>query len=290
MICILRVPVKQDMEDLLAWHYDKEGIFSVKSAYHVLDDGKTRDRCRQQGEGSGSSGSSRASGFSWKRIWQLKCPPKIRHFFWRFTHNSLPLRMNIARRGMEIYMRCPICWRLDEDGGHCFLRCKYVKAWWRAMNLEGFRIKLSALSRAEQVSDCILSLKEEEKMATIGLLWSWWTARSKTNVGEHRRSTDEAIFSARMAMTSTANAKGPGLASGGRSRRWEPPSEGVCKINVDGGFCEEIKRGAWGFVVRDSEGRAAMAGAGCIDVVAAAICAEAHACAEALKAVADAGM
>ena len=127
MIRILRIPVKQDMEDLLAWHYDKKGIFSVKSAYHVLDDGRTRDRCRQHGEGSGSTTSPKAPEFSWKRIWQLRCPPKIRHFLWRFTQNSLPLRMNIARRGMEIDTRCPVCWRLDEDGGHCFLRCKYVK-------------------------------------------------------------------------------------------------------------------------------------------------------------------
>ena len=170
VIRILRIPVKQDIEDLLAWHYDKNGIFSVKSAYHVLDDGRTRDRCRQRGEGSGSTTSPKAPEFSWKRIWQLRCPPKIRHFLWRFTHNSLPLRINIARRGMEIDTRCPVCWRLDEDGGHCFLRCKYVKECWRAMNLEGIRIRLSTLSGAEQVSDCILSLKEEEKMATIGLL------------------------------------------------------------------------------------------------------------------------
>ena len=44
---ILCIPIKQGMEDLLAWHYDKKGVFSVKSAYHVLDDGRTRDRIRQ---------------------------------------------------------------------------------------------------------------------------------------------------------------------------------------------------------------------------------------------------
>jgi hypothetical protein len=33
---ILEIPIKHDMEDLLAWHYDNKGLFSVKSAYHVL--------------------------------------------------------------------------------------------------------------------------------------------------------------------------------------------------------------------------------------------------------------
>lgn len=105
---ILGILVKQGMEDLLAWHFDKKVMFSVKSAYHILDDGKTRARCNQQGEGSSSSGLSRPAEFNWKCIWQLKCPPKIRHFSWRFTHYSLPLRRNIARRGMELDTRCPV--------------------------------------------------------------------------------------------------------------------------------------------------------------------------------------
>lgn len=71
------------------------------------------------------------------------------------------------------------------------------------MNLEGIMTRLSTLLGAGQVSDCILSLKEEEKMAMIGLLWSWWNARNKANAGEQRRSTDEVTFSARMAMISS---------------------------------------------------------------------------------------
>jgi ribonuclease HI len=78
--------------------------------------------------------------------------------------------------------------------------------------------------------------------------------------------------------------------SRGRNRRWDPPTEGVWKINIDGAFCEANKRGAWGFGVRDFEGKASMAGAGCIEAVADALCAEAHACVEALNAAADVRM
>ena len=145
----LGIPIKNDMEDLVAWHYDKKGLFSVKSAYHVLDDGRNREQSRQMGESSSSSGQIRPEGSDWKRIWKLNCPPKMRHFFWRFTHNSLPLRQNIARRGMEIDTRCPVCGRLDEDGGHCFLKCKYVRECWRALNLEDVRLKLCELPSAK---------------------------------------------------------------------------------------------------------------------------------------------
>jgi hypothetical protein len=137
---ILSIPIKHGMEDLLAWHLDSKGKFSVKSVYHVLDDCRERETSRQHGEGSSSVGQSSHHGFGWQKIWKLQCPPKVKHFFWRFTHNSLPVRRNISRRGMEIDTRCPVCWRLDENGGHCFLKCKYVKQCWRTLNLEEERI------------------------------------------------------------------------------------------------------------------------------------------------------
>jgi hypothetical protein len=60
--------------------------------------------------------------------------------------------------------------------------------------MEDIRLKLSTLTGAKQVSECIMSLTAERKLLTIGLLWSWWDARNKANVGEQRRSTDEVIF------------------------------------------------------------------------------------------------
>jgi hypothetical protein len=160
------------------------------------------------------------------------------------------------------------------------------------MNMEDISLKLSTLTCAKQISECIMSLTAERKLMTIGLLWSWWDARNNANVREQRRSIDEVIFRARMASISNENAsvREAVPVSRGRNRRWDPPSEGVWKINIDGAFCEANKRGAWGSVVRDFEGKASMAGAGCIEVVADALCAEAHACVEALNAAADVGM
>ena len=54
---ILATPTNPDHEDVLAWHFDNKGQFSVKSAYHVLDDEKNQEKTQQRGEGS-SSGNS----------------------------------------------------------------------------------------------------------------------------------------------------------------------------------------------------------------------------------------
>jgi len=246
---ILSIPIKPGMEDILAWHFDKKGVFSVKSAYHVLNDSKERDVCRQQGEESTGAGNQADGGFRWRRILKLNCPPKVKHFLCRFTLNSLLVRCNISRRGMDIDTRCPVCWRLDEDGGHCFLKCKFAKQCWRALNLEEERTRFVDMQSALQVTDHILSLPEEKKLLVVGLLWAWWEARNKANAGEERKSTNEVICRARLLtnLLPEVVTNDTGSAEGIRGTRWVPPSPNAWKINVDAAFWEKGFAGSLGF-------------------------------------------
>jgi hypothetical protein len=98
---IMLIPVRVGHDDYVAWHFDSKGIFSIRSAYHVLDDQRERDARRQRGESSGSSSDS-PSSFKWKKIWKLTCPPKVKQFVWRLSHNSLALKMNIRRRSVLV--------------------------------------------------------------------------------------------------------------------------------------------------------------------------------------------
>ena len=53
---ILAIPVHTEMDDCVAWHYDKKGIFSVKSAYKVqMEDNKRTSVRGVQGTSAGSS-------------------------------------------------------------------------------------------------------------------------------------------------------------------------------------------------------------------------------------------
>ena len=49
---ILSIPLIPGYEDFLAWHYDPRGVFSVKSAYHVLEDKREQQKGRQTGSSS----------------------------------------------------------------------------------------------------------------------------------------------------------------------------------------------------------------------------------------------
>lgn len=122
---IKSIPVHPEMDDVVAWHYDVKGIFSVRSAYKIF----RAKALRASGRSATSSGSAgNADEPVWKKLWKLSCPGKIKHFLWRLCHDSLAVRTNLARRGMELDTLCVVCNRLDEDGGHLFCKCKYVFA------------------------------------------------------------------------------------------------------------------------------------------------------------------
>jgi hypothetical protein len=79
---------------------------------------------------------------------------------------SLPLKMNIKRRNIDLDTRCPVRNRFDEDGGHCFLKCKGVRQCWRELDLEGFRVQLLESANSREFVGEILNLNPH-KCATI---------------------------------------------------------------------------------------------------------------------------
>ena len=150
---------------------------------------RTTERGATKHNGESSAPSTIAKQEVWGNLWKLECPPKIKQFLWRLTHNSLPLRMNIRRKGIDTETRCPVCFRMDEDGGHCFFKCKFVRKCWQLMNLESIRLKLVDLKTAREVTDYILSMEENRKYETITLMWSWWDARNKANAGKKKKNS-----------------------------------------------------------------------------------------------------
>ena len=77
------------MNDVVGWHFDPKGCFSVKSAYRVHRATVVSKQKRQQGTGSGDSS---AETRFWNDLWNLDCQPKVKHFLRRLSHNTLALR------------------------------------------------------------------------------------------------------------------------------------------------------------------------------------------------------
>lgn len=71
---ILKIPITMSKRcDELVWHYSNNGIYSVRSAYHLALDSK---------KALHNLGSSFGGGRDdWKRIWIMNIPLKIKFFF-----------------------------------------------------------------------------------------------------------------------------------------------------------------------------------------------------------------
>jgi len=180
---ILALPLNENWPNLLAWHYDSKGIFSVKGAYKVCRE----DKLRKRAHGSAQSNSNGSEDPLWQKIWNLNCPSKVKHFVWRFAQNSHPLRSNLIRRGMRIDPKCPVCNRFDEDGGHLFFKCKTVRHIWSHLQLETERVKLASMDSAWSVVGFILHAQEEKKVTMVFILWAWWSERNNIREGGTRR-------------------------------------------------------------------------------------------------------
>jgi hypothetical protein len=267
---IIQIPIQEHIQDFMAWHYDKRGIFSVKSAYRVAVDSAARESI--SGLTSSSSAAEEHGNLDWHKIWSLPLPKKVLHFLWRLSTNSLPLRMKLHHRGMQVDTRCPLCFRLDEDGGHCFVKCKKVKHVWRRAQLEHIRLKLITCVNALDFIEEILKLPKEDKLKTCLLLWLWWHERNKANAGEVIKSTDDFLSSCdyhfRNIMKAKQEEKRPKQLL---KRPWSQPPPGILKINTDTAFQKTSRAGGWGFIIRDDQGTALAAGAGHLERVTDAL-------------------
>ncbi|BAF07425.1 Os01g0967700, partial [Oryza sativa Japonica Group] len=273
---ILAIPVRLDTNDFVAWHFDTRGMYSVKSAYHVLED--QRERSAKKQEGGSSSGAVNQRNFEWDKIWSLQCIPKVKQFIWRLAHNSLPLKLNIKRRVPDAETLCPVCKRFDENGGHCFLQCKPMKLCWRILCLEDIRLSLTQLVSARDVVQTILKLENDRRMEVFFLLWVWWYARNKVNSGEDVIRVEEVVHKVKQLICDHASLrKGKHPKVNVQRNKWVPPVDGNLKLNFDGAFRAVNKSGGYDFLVRDHRGCAVLAGAGCLEHVHDAFAAEAEA-------------
>lgn len=60
-------------------------------------------------------------------MWNLKIPPKVKHFFLRSYQRCLPTRSNLANKGVHLDMNRPLCDENIETVAHILLDCLRVR-------------------------------------------------------------------------------------------------------------------------------------------------------------------
>ncbi|KAF4383413.1 hypothetical protein G4B88_023987 [Cannabis sativa] len=144
---------------------DDSGLFTVKSAYSLLQTAKT------------SSNVPNNSGF-WRQLWQLKLPPKVVNFLCRVSTNSLPTRFQLSTKNIPIDPRCPFCLAAPDSTLHVLVRC---------IKVVGAEV-MYLLLRLE--CWCLLA----ECLEAAMILWSIWKHRNELVWNSKQQDSNEFKF------------------------------------------------------------------------------------------------
>jgi hypothetical protein len=134
---ILCTPSRSQVEDVWAWEPKKHGVYSVRSAYRLLD----RTRIRN----SDVNVASVSENEVWKKIWKLKVPPKI-----EFSGGELC---------MSSY--CDVCGADEESIRHVLIECTVAQAFWEYAK-ELTSVKLLKLHPITWARDMLCGRAESE--------------------------------------------------------------------------------------------------------------------------------
>lgn len=246
------------MDDFWAWNNEKNGNFTVRSAYRMLVDTKQRREDWLEGNPGISNGEVEAK--AWCSLWSVDIPGKIHNFLWRLAKQSIPTEDVHHQRKMADANKCHAC-RAQDSWRHTLLECSMARCVWALADVELLdHIQSVQLPNAKQwIFEMIENLPHARLTELVVTLWAIWFSKSKL-IHEGTLQSPHATHAFIVSyLAELATIKAPTLrtehstaaARTGQRRGWKAPSPGTAKIHVDGGLSRNGLRGACSAICRD---------------------------------------
>ncbi|KAL0458971.1 UNVERIFIED_CONTAM: hypothetical protein Slati_0524300 [Sesamum latifolium] len=184
------IPIsRSSTPDILIWHYNKNGCFSIKSAYHVTCCLLTEDNSSNSDHGD--TGKNRTT------IWNARIPNKIKVFLWRACKEAIPTITNIIRRKCHIEASCGTCGAPSEDSKHVFLQCSHARQSWALANFPWKIINRWGGGLVEWIGNVRKSLEHSDFNLFAVICWMLWNRRNKLVMEKRKESPLDTILSAK---------------------------------------------------------------------------------------------
>ena len=243
---IRKIPLHlHDMRDSWTWKHTQHGGFSVRSAYYVELMAARKHK---------PSASTVMKEPEWKWICDANIQPKVKMFGWKSMHNGIPLRQNLARRGMEVDKVCPRCGEEEESIEHLLIQCAVSQRVWYSSPLRIHVARTGGIRFRDWVISVGGNKKEEEWWMMFWMIcWNIWLGRNAWVFEGKWRDEREMLERVRrgvMECVMQNDGKGKEMNQRASKCRWTAPPEGMYKLNSDAAMFEESQIGMGG-VVRD---------------------------------------
>ncbi|XP_058787163.1 uncharacterized protein LOC131661587 [Vicia villosa] len=116
---IVSIPLSRiPTDDKIIWHFEKNGEYSFKTAYHATC---AQKECLLPGP------SSHSNQNLWQLIWRAPILNRQRNFLWCVAKNILPTRGNLLKKGISLDPVCPFCSAEIETMQHLLMDCVFAK-------------------------------------------------------------------------------------------------------------------------------------------------------------------
>lgn len=124
---ILGIPLyTRQLDNFWAWNFERNGNFTVRSAYRMLADTKRRENWL---EGNAGTSDFERESKAWTLLWSVQVPGKIRNFLWRLAKHSIPTEDVRHKRNMVVEDRCRFC-GMQDSWRHSLLECTVARCVW----------------------------------------------------------------------------------------------------------------------------------------------------------------
>nr|ADK92871.1 retrotransposon protein [Hypericum perforatum] len=236
--------------DMVRWKFIKDGEYTVRSGYYIDFNCWWHENY--------ATPLTHAGEERWKTCWGLRCPPRIKTLLWRLIDNNLSVRTNLTRRGIQVDEVCPCCAGPSETAAHLFFCCPYTLDIWKEVNVQ---IQVESSENILLAIDSLLNIRDPvEQSRRAATLWIIWRVRNSIvfRTGEEIVICKELEKGFRFWQDFMDTEGNPTVRGAPRTSKWNAPTAGFYKINVDAGLRAE-RGGQVGIVVRDDTGAFVMA-------------------------------
>ncbi|KAK3211112.1 hypothetical protein Dsin_015818 [Dipteronia sinensis] len=155
-------------EDTMLWHYDERGLYTVKSGYCI----------GQELAGSPGVSNNLAAKKWWLGLWKLNIPLKVKIFIWKASHEWIPTRANLTKRGLQLDNKCPMCMTETETTIHALWSCRklqYARKEW----VPSGRVLINNYGQFfDFIYDCFRLLCAMDFEVLCVTVWKVWCARN----------------------------------------------------------------------------------------------------------------
>ncbi|KAK0606918.1 hypothetical protein LWI29_006286 [Acer saccharum] len=247
---ILSIPISvRGGDDCLSWHYDKNGIFTVKSGYWLALNLSIKNQ----------PSPSSISQKWWKGLWHLDIPPKIKMFIWRVCSNALPNLYNLWIRKVVDDPVCFRCRNHAETVSHALFWCPASRKVWRCSAFSNIISAFKKFSGFDTLIGLFCWLDKADFSLVCVISWSIWNDRNEALHGGFVKPAEHIVSNAGDLLLEYQNT-GKALHINPKDavtahKTWLAPPPGLLKLNTDVSFREGSDLMGIGAAIRNSSGK-----------------------------------